>query len=256
MKLKDKVAIITGGSKGIGRAVSLAYAKEGAKVVIAARGLDALNETSDLIKKIGGIAIPVPTDVTKESDLENLVHTTMDTFGTVDILVNHAGGADIGYFLETTDKDFNKSVGLNLKSTYFLSQKVVKIMLSQKKRGKIINTASVAAKRATPGLLLYEIAKAGIVAFTRGLALELGKFKINVNCVCPSFIPTESALRLAQQMSNLTGMDFIETIKKHTPLGLIPAPEVIAPLYVFLASQESDYMTGQAINFSGGFEMR
>lgn len=258
MILQDKIAIVAGGSKGIGRAISKCFALNGATVVVAARGQKALDETVSEIESLGGKAIGISADCSKKDDVDALVGRVVHEYGGIDILVNNIGGGLPELLVNTTDELYQRMLDINIKATFMMTRAVAPVMIKQKS-GKIINTASIGAKKTSAGLSLYDGCKAFIVAFTRDVAMELGQYNINVNCVCPGHIPTETTDEVGAKLSQISGMDIkqmhfmlqgIMAIKK------FPSTDDIAPLYLFLASRNADCMTGQAINFSCGIEMR
>ena len=182
--LKDKIAIVTGGARGIGRAVAFNMASYGAKIALFDLNEKGLKETAEQINAGGGNAIYCITDVSKKENCEASVQRTVEKFGTVDILANCAGISHAGRLDELAERDWDKVMDINLKGTFFLSQLVSKIMI-EKGYGKIVNTASQAAKVGEAGNGVYCISKAGIVMMTQVMALELAEYGINVNAVCP-----------------------------------------------------------------------
>jgi len=247
-KLTEKVAIVTGGSKGIGRAIALALGEAGAKVVIAARTKNLIEETANEIIKRGGSAIAVPVDVKKIEDIEMMADTAVNKFGRIDILVNNAGIAPMKKTIDLTLEDWNEFMDVNLKSIFWACRTVGKKMIEQKK-GKIINVSSVLGKMASNISLHYCASKAGIIQMTRALALEWARFNINVNAIAPGFVDTE--MTLAQQ----TDEAHQKWLMFKIPFKRLGKPEEIAPLAVFLASGASDYITGETIVIDGGYSI-
>ncbi|HLP48328.1 MAG TPA: SDR family oxidoreductase [Candidatus Kapabacteria bacterium] len=251
MKLKDKVAIITGSASGIGKAIALEYLNEGAKIVFVDRDKKALQEIEQKLEVNKDRFLICLTDLTKKEDIANMVDVASKKFDTIDILVNHVGDAVLKPFSELSDEDFDFSINLTLRSLFWCTKAVIPIMMKNNS-GKIINTASVAGKRSLPNSSLMCLTKHGVIGFTKAMAEEYGKYNINVNAVCPVLI--ETPITKKRMFPNF---DFVKSmIIQMTPLGRLTTPEEIARLYVFLASNDADFMTGQAINFSGGFEMR
>jgi 3-oxoacyl-[acyl-carrier protein] reductase len=247
MKLKDKVAIITGAGQGIGKEIALTFAKEGAKVVVTdITGKE--KEVAEEIKKMGREAIAVKVDVSKMEDAKKMAKETLKTFGRIDILVNNAGIYPFKLFVEMTESDWDKVINVNLKGTFNCTKAVVETMIKQK-YGKIINITSIAGT--VVGFLQlthYCASKAGITGFTRALALELAPYGINVNAIAPGPIETPGTQAL--------GKEAYENFKKAIPIGRWGKPEDIASLAVFLASDESSNITGQVIVSDGGYTVQ
>ncbi|KKI50657.1 SDR family NAD(P)-dependent oxidoreductase [Christensenella hongkongensis] len=252
--LKDKIAIVTGGARGIGRAVAFNMASYGAKIALFDLNEKGLKETAEQINAGGGNAIYCITDVSKKENCEASVQRTVEKFGTVDILANCAGISHAGRLDELVERDWDKVMDINLKGTFFLSQLVSKIMI-EKGYGKIVNTASQAAKVGEAGNGVYCISKAGIVMMTQVMALELAEYGINVNAVCPGYTDTAIMQQVFLERGPLLGMtpeeckkDFLENV----PLKRMARPDEIGELMSFLASDKSSYITGVAISIAGG----
>lgn len=258
MILKDQIAIIAGGSKGIGRAVSTRFAREGAKLAIVARDQAAIDAAVTEARREGAKAIGVQADCTKSAEVARAIQTVVSELGKPQILVNTVGRGVPELMVKTSDELFELMMDLNVRSTFLLSRAVAPLMMEQH-QGRIIHTSSIGAKMPTPGLSIYDGCKAFVVAFTRDLAVELGRFGVNVNCVCPGHIPTEATQDVGRRLSEITGLDpvrMMEMISSRMAIPRFPGADDIAGLYVFLASAEASYMTGQAINYSCGLEMR
>lgn len=242
--LEHKVAIITGGGSGIGRAIATRFAREGADIVIAGRTLKNLEETKTKVKDIGVKCLAIRVDVSISADVAQIVRTTMNQFGKIDILVNNAGIIIRKSFLEHTEDDWNKVMDTNLKSVFLCCKYVVPEMLKQDK-GKIINIASGAGligfKR-----IAYGSSKAGVINFTASLGLELAPHHINVNAICPGIIDTDmiSALRATP--------DIERKVISSIPYGRLGRPDEIASAATFLASDNSDFMVGTYMIIDGG----
>jgi NAD(P)-dependent dehydrogenase (short-subunit alcohol dehydrogenase family) len=269
--LKGKVAIVTGAGReaGIGRGIALRLAREGADVVVADilrsfeefpdYGLgdrEGLEKTASLIREAGVRALAVPVDVTDNATVEAMVSQALETFGRIDILVNNAGGAPgPGPVILMEEAAWNKTIGINATGTFLCSRAVGRHMMDRGGGGKIINVSSIAAKAGGPFLSAYAAAKAAIIAFTRVMALEVAQHNIQVNAVCPGEVDTELqrwGWRVTAFVLNMTYDEVIAEAVKRIPLGRLEVPDDVANLVAFLASSQSDYMTGQAINISGG----
>lgn len=248
MKLEKKVAIITGGGQGIGRAVALVLAKEGANVVIGDIDLQLAKNVADEIESLGGRAQAIKTDVTKREEVSQLVQKTLDDFKKIDILVNNAGISEPMPFEKISNAHFDRIINVNLKGLLLCSQAVGREMI-KRKRGRIINIASQIAHRGVPRFAVYSASKAGVLAITRVLAMEWAKYNINVNAVSPSMTLTAIAERLAKESP-----DFLKGAGTTRPLRRLNKPEEIASAVLFLASPESDAITGQDITVDGGLD--
>ncbi len=248
MRLKNKVAIVTGAGQGIGKEIALSLAKEGAKVVFS----DITNKIYDVVKEIealGSQALAIKTDVSNSKETEEMIKETIKKFGRIDILVNNAGIFPFKSFFEMKEEDWDKVLNINLKGVFNCTKAVTPTMVKQK-YGKIINIASIAGMRVGYiGLTHYCASKAGITGFTKALALELAPFKINVNAIAPGAIDTPGAMVASSKESM---KQFAQTI----PLKRIGQPKDIANVVVFLASDESSYITGECIVVDGGLTIQ
>lgn len=246
-KLEGKVAIITGASKGIGREIALMYAREGAKLALTARSEDLLRELSAEIKAAGGEEpLCFPLDVKQSEKVDELVDKTLDKFGRVDILVNNAGVTRDGLLLRMSDEDWDEVLGTNLKGAFLCLRAVAKPMMRQR-AGRIINMASVIGLIGNAGQANYAASKAGIIALTKSAAKELGSRNILVNAIAPGFIDTDMTRALSDDIKN--------AILKQIPIGKLGQPVDIAKAAVFLASDESSFITGQVLTVDGGMVM-
>lgn len=245
-RLPGKTALVTGGSRGIGRAIALGLAEAGADVVLASRKLPDLESVAQEISQMGRKALPVSTNMRNLSDIDNLVSKSADEFGHIDILVNNAGtNVTFGSVFDVDEKAWDITMGLNLKGYFFLSQAIGKIM-RQKGGGSIINVGSIDGIRPRVGAGVYSISKAGIIMLTQVLAEEWGQHNIRVNAVAPGIIRTRFS-------EALWGNPVIrESTEDSTALGRIAEPEEIVDAALFLASEASSYMTGQTIVLDGG----
>jgi 3-oxoacyl-[acyl-carrier protein] reductase len=244
--LQNSVAIVTGASRGIGRAVALALAAEGAKVAVNyARSSTAADEVVKTIIEAGGDAIALQADVSKAEEVDKLIEETQKKFGRIDILVNNAGITRDTLLLRMKSEDWQAVIDLNLTGVFLCTKAVSKIMLKQRS-GRIINIASVAGQMGNPGQANYSAAKAGVIGFTKTVAKELASRGVTVNAVAPGFIETDMT-------SDLGNTD---EILKMIPLGRYGKPEEIAGMVKFLASDPAAaYITGQVFNVDGGMVM-
>jgi len=257
MRLFDKVAIVTGGNKGIGRAISLAFADEGAGVVIAARDMIAAKGVLVEIENKGRQGLAVKTDVSKAEEVDNMVQRCLEKFGKIDILVNNAGIVSVAPIIELDEKEWNLNMDINAKGVFLCCQVVARQMIEQGKHGKIVNVSSLCGKIGCRYLGHYCASKFAVIGFTKTLALELAPYKINVNAVCPGVVETDMLIKEYQsvaKLENTTAEELRKDVLPTIPLGRLSQPEDIAKVVVFLASSDSDYMTGQALNVTGGME--
>lgn len=249
MRLKDRVAIVTGSGRGIGAATAQRLAEEGAKVTVTDINAEACENTVAAIRAAGGEAIAIPCDITQRKSVEDMVQKTVDAFGRLDILVNNAGVIRDNLVHKMTDDDWDTVMNVHLKGAFYASQAAQRFMVPQQ-YGKIINFSSTSAL-GNRGQLNYATAKAGIQGFTKTLAIELGKFNINVNAVAPGFIETDMTRATAERM----GISFEELKKaaaERSVLGRTGKPIDVANAVLFLASDESSFITGQVLYVRGG----
>jgi len=244
--LAGKVALITGGSRGIGKAIALALAEAGADIIIASRKLPDLQVAAQEVSQTGRRVLAVPANVRHLPEIDNLVKKSIEEFGHIDILVNNAGTNPVfGSVFNFDEKAWEVTIGLNLKGYFFLSQAIGKIM-RDKGGGTIINISSVAGIKPDVGLGVYSISKAGVIMLTQVLAQEWGQYNIRVNAIAPGVVRTK--------FSELLWTDPViaKETEKNTALGRIAEPEEIANAALFLASEVSSYMTGQTLLLDGG----
>jgi NAD(P)-dependent dehydrogenase (short-subunit alcohol dehydrogenase family) len=232
--------------------------KEGAKVVVADIDQAAAQETADRIKKEGGHALAIKTDVTQKPDTQALAETTLKTYGKIDILVNNAGTDIKGAITELTEKTWDTLMNINLKGVFLCTQAVSHSMI-ERRYGRIVNISSMAGKTGEPLTSPYCATKFGVIGFTQSVALELGKHNITVNAVCPGPVDTDLIRQSVAQSAKIKGMapeDFLqEFFIDPTPLGRIAQPVDIARAVIFLASDDAEFITGSTLNVSGGREM-
>ena len=244
--LKDKVAIITGASRGIGKSIALLMAKNGAKVVVSARNQELLDSLVAEIKAFGGEALAVAGDVTSTADANNLVASAVETFGQVDILVNNAGITRDGLLLRMKDEDWDAVLDINLKGAFVCTRAAAKVM-TKKRYGRIINISSVVGEMGNAGQANYCASKGGMIGLTKSNAKELAKRNITVNAVTPGFIATDMTGDLADKVK--------EELTAQIPLGCLGEAEDVAEAVLFLASEQSKYITGQVLGVNGGMYM-
>jgi NAD(P)-dependent dehydrogenase (short-subunit alcohol dehydrogenase family) len=260
MKLKHKIAIVTGASRGIGKSIVFAFADEGAHLVLVARSPDQLEHVAHEIRKKGGKAIPVACDVSSAQEVKNLARVAQDEFGRIDILVNNAGISRRSRLLEYDDETWLEVIRINLFGTY-LCTKAFLPMMEQTGRGRIINIASTAGKNPVPFNTAYSASKHAILGFTKSVASEValtGYPGITVNAICPFYVNTDmfsGPQGYVAEMGKMIGMPEKEIIEKAVSRNLqhrIIEPEEVAAMAVFLASEEARGVTGQALNICGG----
>jgi NAD(P)-dependent dehydrogenase (short-subunit alcohol dehydrogenase family) len=250
--LKDKVAVITGGGRGIGQAIAYAYAKAGAKVVITSRKAQDLEATANEIKAFGGEAFPLPAHLGKTEEIKKMIDAVMAKYGRIDILVNNAGASPaMGSVLECDERLWDKLMDINLKAAYFISQAAAQIMVKQG-GGKIINVASVDGHNPEPGLSIYSISKAGIRMLTKAFASELISHNIQVNTIAPGPISTKMMNSHWGHLPPEEAQKVKEAVEKMLPSGRIGNPDEIAGAALYLASDASSYTTGAEILIDGG----
>ncbi|MDO4555043.1 MAG: SDR family oxidoreductase [Lachnospiraceae bacterium] len=241
MDVTGKVAIVTGGTKGLGYGIVMMLAAHGAKVVITSRHQDDCDAVAAEVKEMGGEALGIKTDVQSISEIENLVSKTVEAFGRLDIMINNAGVAITKRLTEMTEDEYNRVLDSNLKSVYFGAQTAAKQMIEQGEGGKIINMCSIGGIKGNNQLSTYGASKAGAINLTKSMAWEWGRYNINVNAICPGYVKT--ALN-AEQLEN---PKFKEKTLKGIPLRRFGTVEEIAALTLFLASDCCNMLTGEAI---------
>lgn len=255
MKLAEKVAIVTGGAQGMGRAISLRYAAEGAKLIVADLNRAGAEAVAGEIEANGGEAIGIAIDVRVRAQAEAMVTAAVERFGGVDVLVNNAGVIKILPFLETSEADWDSIFDVNCKGMLFCSQAAARRMIEQRRGGKIVNLASQAGRRGEALVLAYCASKACVISMTQSMALALAEHKINVNGIAPGIVDTPLWIDVDKQFAKLLKMEVGEpkaTFVKAIPLGRIEQPEDVTGAAVFLASADSDYVTQQTLNVDGG----
>jgi len=244
--LSDKVAIVTGASRGIGRSIALALASQGAKVVASARNAEALAELIAKIKSQGGDALAVVGDVAVEDDANNLVKKAVEAYGQVDVFINNAGITRDGLLLRMKNADWDAVLDTNLKGAFLCTRAVAKVM-SKQRAGRIINISSVVGEMGNAGQANYCASKAGLLGLTKSVARELARRNVTVNAITPGFITTEMTEDMTEKAQ--------ETMTEQIPLGRPGSAEDVANAVIFLASEQSAYITGQVLGVNGGMYM-
>ena len=246
--LVDRVALVTGGGRGIGRGIALELARQGANVVVNYNSsADAANEVVSLIESVGAKGLAVQADVADLEQATNLVKTTVDTFGKIDILVNNAGITRDNLIMMMKEEDWDDVLRVNLKSCFNCSKAASKAMM-RKRYGRIINITSVSGLAGQGGQSNYAASKAGMIGLTKSLAKELAGRNITVNAVAPGFIDTDMTAVLAD--------DLIDQVKSAIPLARIGTVEDVGYAVVFLVSDQASYITGQTLTVDGGLVMQ
>ncbi|TVX94017.1 3-oxoacyl-[acyl-carrier-protein] reductase [Paenibacillus agilis] len=246
-KLEGKVALVTGASRGIGRSVALKLASEGADVVVNYAGSEAAAaDTVAAIEAMGRRAVAIRANVGKTQEADQLIQSTMEQFGRIDILVNNAGITRDNLIMRMKEEEFDQVIETNLKGVFNCLKAVTRPMMKQRS-GRIINISSVVGVLGNPGQANYVAAKAGVIGLTKASARELASRNITVNCVAPGFIETDMTDALSSEMR--------EQLLHGIPLARLGQPEDIANAVLFLASNDSSYMTGQTIHVDGGMYM-
>jgi len=247
MRLQDQVALVTGGSRGIGRAIVQAFAAEGAKVAFVYRGnQQAAESLTAEVTQTGGMILALQADVTKTAEAQSAVERVEKEWGRFDILVNNAGVIHDDLFVRLEPAAWDKVLQTNLGGTYNFCRAVAYTLMKQR-RGRIINVSSVAADHANPGQTNYAASKGAINAFTRALAVELASRNVTVNAIAPGFIETDMSAAVRNKAGDL--------IKKMIPMRRLGQPQDIARVAVFLASADSAYITGQVLTVDGGLSL-
>lgn len=251
MRLQGNVAVVTGAGRGLGQGFALALAREGACVVVNDRDPQTAKETAEQIVNAGGIAVHSVGDISNWDYTKQLIDLAVSTYGSIDVLVNNAASSVDRVIWKMSEEQFDSVIAVGLKGTWLCCRHAVPYM-REKRKGKIINVTSASGLKGYFGQTNYASAKAGIVGLTKTLAKELGKYNIQVNCISPRAITRSLVTPEVMQNLNITEVRENEALTSSTALGKIKTPEAVAPLCVFLASGESDYMTGQIIGMDGG----
>ena len=243
MRLKDKIAIITGGGTGIGLATARAFCQEGAKVILFGRRKEKLEKA---VEKLGGSAIIVQGDMTNNNDLDKLINETLHNFKKIDILVNNAGLFNGSPLHEISDSQWDEIMDINIRSVFQLTRRVLPVMLSQK-YGSIIHISSILGLIAVPQVAAYNVSKGALNQFSRSIAVEYGSSGIRSNSICPGLIATDMTADLMKDT------DLMKEWSKEYPIGRFGKPEDVANACLYLASDESSFVTGITLPVDGGF---
>lgn len=247
--LRDKVAVVTGAGKGLGKSMAMALAESGASVAVVSRTQSEVEETAKEIRDNGGNALPLVVDVSREVEVVRMVEQVLSEFKSVDVLVNNVGAFKGGPFIESTVEDWKKMMNINLTGTYLCS-KIVGMHMIEKQKGKIINVSSALGAFGASGSSAYCASKGGVIQLTRALAVEWAKYNINVNSIAPYSMETDTTKALLED----------EKVKKailsKIPLKRLGQPSDLSGVVVFLAASASDYITGQVIFVDGGFSVQ
>ncbi|MGK2907551.1 MAG: 3-oxoacyl-[acyl-carrier-protein] reductase [Desulfuromonadales bacterium] len=244
--LSDKVAIITGASRGIGRFIAIALAAQGTKIVASARNAEALETLTAEIQALGGDALAVVADVSVEADANNLIDRAVATYGKLDILINNAGITRDGLLLRMKSDDWDAVLDTNLKGAFLCTRAAAKFM-SKQRSGRIINISSVVGEMGNAGQANYCASKAGLLGLTKSVARELARRNVTVNAVTPGFIVTDMTENMTDKAR--------EALTEQIPLGRLGEAEDVANAVLFLASDRSSYITGQVLGVNGGMYM-
>ncbi len=242
----EKVVLITGGNRGLGRAIAEGFSSLGATTILVGRNVEKLTETEQAILASGGKCIKIQADLNEASQVDNMINIIKNQFGRVDILINNAGVGHRIPSVDVSEEQWDTVVDTNLKTPFLLSTRIAKEFMIPQKAGKIINTASMGGFSGIPASAAYSSSKGGIIQLTRSLATEWAMFNIQVNCICPGYIATEL---ISQAMSN---EQWMKLVAMRTPAGRLGQPDEVVGSALFLASEMANYITGTYIQIDGG----
>jgi meso-butanediol dehydrogenase/(S,S)-butanediol dehydrogenase/diacetyl reductase len=268
MRIKDRVAVVTGAGGGLGQGICLSLAREGARIVSSSLNLELAEDTAAKVRETGGKAIALQTDVRSKQACQALIDKSLKDMGKIDILVCNAGVSEIGQkpgstkplvLEQITEDELNRTIDVNLKGLFFCNQAIIPYF-KERKEGKIINISSIAGRGSAEFAPVYSATKAGVIVLTQSVALQLARYNVNVNTICPGIIWTRMwktvAPIFASQVPDFKGLEpeqvFDALINKMVPLGRPQMPEDIGNAVVFLSSDEAREITGQALNVDGG----
>jgi NAD(P)-dependent dehydrogenase (short-subunit alcohol dehydrogenase family) len=256
-RFSDKIVLITGAGRGIGQAMALRFAQEGAAIVAADIEAALAESTASAVQELGRQGLGLQVDVTRQADIQRLVGQTVERFKRIDVLCNNAGVLRFQDMFDITEADWDFVLDVNTKGVFFVMQAVAREMV-KRRSGKIINTASISGKQPEPHFLHYGVSKAGVIHMTKSAAAVLAPYNINVNAVCPGTTITDMSLMATAGRARLMGLSVEEAIKTREaqiPIGRRNQPDDIAAMAAFLASADADQITGQAFNVDGGLVM-
>ncbi len=256
MKLENKIALITGGGRGIGRAIALEFAREGAQVVVAARTLEQVERVArEIMDQVQKVALPLVCDVSDVASVEGLFRDVNERFGHgPDILVNNAGIAETAPLIKTDDQLWDRLLAINLSGTFYCTRAALPPMI-ERGWGRIINIASIAGKTGAPYIAAYSASKHGVLGLTRSAALEYAAKGITVNAICPGYVDTEMTTRGIENITRKTKMtaeQAMDSLKRMSPQNRLVTAEEVSVVALLLASEEGQGINGQAINVDGG----
>lgn len=255
MRFKDKVALVTGGGRGIGRAIAFAFAREGARIAVLARTLEQIETVAAQIAKECGVdTMHAECDVSIKESVEHAFLTVRERFGQIDVLVNNSGIAESAPLVRTSDEMWDRHIAINLNGTFYCTRAALPLMLDRG-WGRIINIASVAGKTGAPYISAYTASKHGVVGMTRSVALEVATRGVTVNAICPGYVETDMATHAIENIMAKTSKTTDEArdiLNRMSPQNRLITPEEVAALALLLASEEGRGINGQAINVDGG----
>jgi len=246
LKLAGKVALVTGGAQGIGKAIALLLAQNGSDIVVSDINLEKAEETAKEIEGTGQKAMAIKVDVANSEEVERMVQTILERFGHIDILVNNAGIARDKLILRMSEEDWDVVLGVNLKGTFNCTKAIIRHM-SKQRSGKIVSIASVVGEMGNAGQANYSASKAGVIGFTKTIAREFAQRGVNVNAIAPGYIETPMTDALPEKAK--------EELRRLIPMDRLGQPEDVAEAVLFLVSEASSYITGQVLNVNGGIYM-
>jgi len=249
MKLYDKVAIVTGAGQGIGRGIALKLAQEGAKIVVTDMNIETAKEVTNEIQKNGQTAMALKVDITLLKDVSEMIQKTLNEFKVIDILVNNAGWDKAEFFIDSTEETWDKLIAINLKGPIRCIKEILPHMISRQ-YGKILSISSDAGRAGSSGEAVYSACKGGIIAFSKTLAREVARYKINVNCIAPGATDTPLLGEVFKGQEKI-----LEGMKKAIPFRRLGTPQDIANAVAFFVSDEAEFITGQTLSVSGGLTM-
>jgi NAD(P)-dependent dehydrogenase (short-subunit alcohol dehydrogenase family) len=256
-RFTDKIVVITGAGRGIGRAMALRFAQEGAHIVAADIAPTLAESTAGAVQELGRQCLALRVDVTRQADIQRMVDRSVEQFRRIDVLCNNAGVLRFQDMFDITETDWDFVLNVNTKAVFFVMQAVAREMV-RRRSGKIINTASISGKQPEPHFLPYGVSKAGVIHMTKSAAVVLAPYNVNVNAVCPGTTITDMSLMATAGRAKIMGVTVEEAIKTREaqiPIGRRNQPDDIAAMAAFLASSDADQITGQAFNVDGGLVM-